>query len=93
MRSLSNGVMMVPIRCRPKLDIFQDQRRSVGIYCLKDNNSWTKPFDKANFRTGSCDALQIFFQDILKVCMDVGQVEVGSFTSAYSALKSYTGWN
>lgn len=76
----------------PKLDLFKQINRSVGIYCLKDNNSWSRPFDIADFRKSEKDSLQLFFQDLLKLCMDIGQVEVGSFTSAYSALRSYVGW-
>ena len=76
----------------PKLALFRQTRRSFGIYCLKDNSSWSRPFDIADFHNSVNDSLQTFFQDMLKLCMDIGQVEVGSFTSAYSALQSYIGW-
>lgn len=77
---------------KPELELFKQKDRSIGLYCLKDNCSWSRPFDIADFRKNSNDALQTFFQDLLKLCMDINQVEVGSFTSAYSALKSYIGW-
>ena len=76
----------------PNLDLFKQKQRSIGIYCLKNNNSWSRPFDMGNFQKGSRDSLQTFFQDLLKLCMDIGQIELGSFTSAYAALASYIGW-
>lgn len=77
----------------PKRDFFKPETRSIGIYCLKNDNSWSSTLYKSAFRKSSSNALQMFFQDLLKLCMDIGQVEVGSFTSAYAALRSYVGWD
>ncbi len=76
----------------PKLKLFKKKNRSTGFYCLKNDKSWSKSFESADFRKSSNDALQSFFQDLLKLCMDIGPVEVGDFTSSYSALRSYIGW-
>jgi len=76
----------------PKLRLFQNKDRSVGFYCLKNDKSWSKSIEKKVFCKSSNDAMQSFFQDILKLCMDIGPVEVGDFTSSYSAFRSYIGW-
>ena len=76
----------------PNINSFKRKNRTIGIYCLKNNKSWSKPRGSTDFCRRSNDALQSFFQDLLKSCMGIGQVEIGTFDSAYSALRSYLGW-
>lgn len=77
----------------PTLDPFRDADRSVGFYCLSGDRSWSSPFKQADFKNTEGNVLQTFFQDVLMQCMRIGQVEIGSFESAYSVISKYVGWN
>jgi len=78
----------------PNFDPFKKGQRSIGFYCLKNNNSWSKPYDSGDFQNPNTanGALQTFFQDLLKLCMNIGQGGIGNFESAFTALGSYLGW-
>jgi hypothetical protein len=76
----------------PILAAFKPNRRVVGAYCLKDDNSWSLPLDAPDYRHSSANALQTFFQDLLRLCMDIGQMGMGNHVRAYDALSSYFGW-
>lgn len=76
----------------PKLILFEKKNRSIGFYCLNNDKSWSKSIEDTVFRKSSNDALESFFQDLLKLCMDIGQVEAGDFTNSYSAFRSYIEW-
>ena len=76
----------------PKLANFTDVDRTIGFYCLQSNQSWSSPFKKEEFKHTQTKVLETFFQDLLMHCMRIGQVELGTFESAYDVVSRYIGW-
>lgn len=76
----------------PELVNFKDGDRAIGFYCLKNDESWSSPFNDKEFRNTKLKVLETFFQDVLMHCMRIGQVEIGTFENAYKVVSKYIGW-
>ncbi|MBI4602631.1 MAG: hypothetical protein HY721_11790 [Planctomycetes bacterium] len=75
-----------------KLDAFNDQRRSIGLYSLDRGRAYWSPHGSSSFEVATGNALELFMKHLLWDCMHKGNVEIGGFEEAYAAVARYMGW-
>lgn len=76
----------------PHFDTFKKKTRVFGAYCMGSNETWSTQSGSDEFSKTSSPVLELFFRDLLRHCMHIGQIEVGSLGGAYHVVGQYLGW-
>jgi hypothetical protein len=77
----------------PDLSKFEDSKRFVGFYSLKDSKSWSSPYKQTKFSAHDGNGLDFFLHHIMSDCMRKGLSELGSLEYTYDTVAKYLGWN